>query len=384
MIHVFLGPTLAHRDADALVDAVLHPPVAQGDVLRACADGATTIAIIDGYFELVPSVWHKEILLAMENGVTVCGAASMGALRAAELAPLGMIGVGKVFDWFAGGVLTDDDEVAIVHAPAEDGYRPLSEAMVDIRYRLGLAEEAGLTDAETTRLLTDSAKALHYPDRSLRRVIDSVDPTSSASVRAQLDRLRVWVATPPPGIKERDAVELLTLLANGAIGAGAAGAGEIGIGGTDRRRSAAPGARPVERTVFLDQLETEVARRALVDADGRDPASVTDPDTVLPHGETLGVTRKKVLLRLLIRREAARLGLEVSPGELQAAADDFRRSAGLLSYDETLAWFAGRHISEAAWTAFLRDRVLAAKLDRLLDREIDGAVADHVRLATDP
>ena len=61
------------------------PPVAQGDVLRALAHQPRLIGIIDGYFDTVPAVWHKEILYAMERGVHVFGASSIGALRAVEL-----------------------------------------------------------------------------------------------------------------------------------------------------------------------------------------------------------------------------------------------------------------------------------------------------------
>ena len=74
------------------------------------------IGIIDGYFENIPSVWHKEILWAMSQGIHVFGSASMGALRAAELAPFGMEGVGAIFEAYRDGWLEDDDEVA-----SEDG-----------------------------------------------------------------------------------------------------------------------------------------------------------------------------------------------------------------------------------------------------------------------
>ena len=70
--------------------------MSQGDVYRATLDQVQTIAIIDGYFDRVPAVWHKEILWALNMGIRVIGAASMGAIRAAELAPFGMEGVGRI------------------------------------------------------------------------------------------------------------------------------------------------------------------------------------------------------------------------------------------------------------------------------------------------
>jgi len=56
-----------------------------------------------------PTVWHKEILWAMAQGIHVYGGASIGALRAAELHRLGMTGVGRVFADDRDGILTDDD-----------------------------------------------------------------------------------------------------------------------------------------------------------------------------------------------------------------------------------------------------------------------------------
>src|SRR6185295_3890747 len=91
---LFTGPTLSPREACQRLEAVCLPPAAQGDVYRASLRRPFAIGIIDGYFERVPAVWHKEILWAMSEGIHVFGSASMGALRAAELALFGMIGVG--------------------------------------------------------------------------------------------------------------------------------------------------------------------------------------------------------------------------------------------------------------------------------------------------
>lgn len=96
--YVFLGPTLSLNEAKSCLDAFYCGPVQQGDIVRALDRRAEAIGIIDGFFEVVPSVWHKEILLALSRGVYVCGAGSMGALRAAELAPYGMVGIGTVFE----------------------------------------------------------------------------------------------------------------------------------------------------------------------------------------------------------------------------------------------------------------------------------------------
>ena len=97
------------------------------------------IRTIDGYFDRVPAVWHKEILWAMSRGIHLFGCSSMGALRAAELEAFGMVGVGEVFRMFRDGVLEDDDEVAVIHGPSDAAYVTLTEALVNIRATLASA-----------------------------------------------------------------------------------------------------------------------------------------------------------------------------------------------------------------------------------------------------
>src|SRR5690349_19772488 len=94
---IFAGPSLPPKLRPA-ADRSLEwrPPVRQGDLYRAALARPGIIGIIDGYFEVVPTVWHKEILWAMAEGIHVYGAASLGALRAAELDTFGMKGIGGV------------------------------------------------------------------------------------------------------------------------------------------------------------------------------------------------------------------------------------------------------------------------------------------------
>src|SRR5258706_16458010 len=126
-IFVFLGPTLAVAEASRILDATYLPPVAMGDLydlMKREPEMPRVIAIIDGLFETVPAVWHKEILFALSQGVHVIGSSSMGALRAAELHSFGMKGIGKIFEAYRDGVLDADDEVAVVHGDASSGFLP--------------------------------------------------------------------------------------------------------------------------------------------------------------------------------------------------------------------------------------------------------------------
>lgn len=85
-IAVFLGPSLSVQEAKAIIpDALYFPPAKQGDVLSvAVNEHPNAIVLIDGCFGQSLSVWHKELLFCLSNGIHVFGASSMGAIRAAE------------------------------------------------------------------------------------------------------------------------------------------------------------------------------------------------------------------------------------------------------------------------------------------------------------
>lgn len=171
--YVFLGPSLPVADARRVLDAIYLPPAAVGDVTQLVREARPArIAIVDGYFERMAAVWHKEVLFALEQRCAVFGAASMGALRAAELEAFGMIGVGKVFRAFRRGALTDDDEVAVAHLPGEHGYAAASTAMVELRAGLGLARRRRVVSAAAHDRLVALAKARFYRERSWPQLVD--------------------------------------------------------------------------------------------------------------------------------------------------------------------------------------------------------------------
>ncbi len=202
---VFVGPTL--REV-TLAGADVRPPAGVGDVLRASRERVQRIAIIDGYFERMAAVWHKEILVALDRGIEVWGAASMGALRAAELDVFGMRGVGAIYRAFKRGELVRDDEVAVAHLPGEVGYRPVSDALVNLRDGLARAAKAGIITARTRDALVELARMPFYRERSWARLL--VDGRTAGLPARQLAALEAW---PKPDRKAEDARLLLRTLA---------------------------------------------------------------------------------------------------------------------------------------------------------------------------
>ena len=214
---IFLGPTVTYEEAHQELDVVCLPPASQGDVYRAALKRPSAIGIIDGYFDNVPAVWHKEILWAMSQGIHVFGSSSMGALRAAELAPFGMEGIGWIFEAFRDGVLEDDDEVALIHGPAETGYKNLSEPMVNIRRTLVRAVEEKIISPDTRHIMEVIAKDRFYPDRVYPAILSDARDLDVPST--ELNAFRAWLPQGRIDQKRLDAIAMLramrTFLVNG-------------------------------------------------------------------------------------------------------------------------------------------------------------------------
>jgi hypothetical protein len=204
---IFAGPSLPPRlrPDDARFD--WRPPVRQGELYRAALAHPTVIGVIDGYFEVVPTVWHKEILWAMAQGIHVFGAASIGALRAAELDTFGMRGVGAIYEAYRDGVLEDDEEVAVLHGPEELGYPPLTEAMVNIRATLAEAVRCDVIRPELTERFIAVAKVLFYKERSYEKMLRSAAEAGLST--APLRDLAAWLLEGRVDLKRRDAEAML-------------------------------------------------------------------------------------------------------------------------------------------------------------------------------
>lgn len=338
---VFLGPTLAPAEAALHSSANVLPPARLGDVYDAVTRlEARAIGLVDGLFGATPAVWHKEILFALSRGVRVFGASSMGALRAAELHVFGMEGVGAIFEAFVAGELTDDDEVAVAHGPAESGFRPLSEALVNLRHGLRLAERAGSIAPATHRTLLAHAKATFYAERSWQALFRAAPGLGVGE--DELAGLRAHVARVRPNRKRDDAILLLRAM--------------TACGGED----IAP-CEPrfdFEATTFWEALVAASGRR---DAAGPRDEALARHALLAPGGDEL---RRAALLLALVLAEAERHGLEVGPAELRAAAEKFRRARGLHGREATIAWLEGQGLGPAEYDALLRAEALVEAVAR--------------------
>jgi hypothetical protein len=208
---IFTGPSLPPSRAPVFPALTWRPPVRQGDVYRAALSRPALIGIIDGYFESVATVWHKEILWAMAQGIHVYGAASIGALRASELADFGMRGIGQIYQQFLSEALADDDEVAVLHGPAEVDYVPVTEAMVNVRATISRALQLEVVTPPTAATLLGIAKSLFYKERTYEAIL-----SNATALGVSQNDVRCFAAWLPEGRidqKRLDALEMVEAMA---------------------------------------------------------------------------------------------------------------------------------------------------------------------------
>ncbi len=208
---LFVGPTLHDLvESGCLTSAPslrCSPPAIQGDIARATKSGANVIGLVDGRYEDVAAPWHKEILFAIEEGVTVLGAGSLGALRAAECAAFGMIGVGDIFRRYLSGELVDDSDVAQCHAPAELGNFPTTEALVNVEATIFRTKATGEIDAVEASKLAVLARRIFFKQLTFEQLASLRHPNSAAAAKLveTLNRNRV-------DAKRADALELVAAM----------------------------------------------------------------------------------------------------------------------------------------------------------------------------
>jgi|SRR5215813_2712622 len=206
---VFLGPSLDSKEAKEYLEAEYLPPIRRGDLPRVIGEGAQAIGIVDGEFGQSLAVSVMEIAAGLRRGVRIWGAASMGALRAAECQSLGMVGVGWIFEKYSEGALLADDEVALIFDPRN--CRATTIPLVNIRWTLQTAISAGfLTEACETGIL-DLARTIRYADRTFAALLESA---SGSPFRSKMERLVEYMRENPiqSDRKRLDAILLLAAM----------------------------------------------------------------------------------------------------------------------------------------------------------------------------
>ncbi len=370
---VFVGPTIDPEIVAGLAPGVtVVPPVERGDVRAAVLAGYRVLGLIDGYFEHVPSVWHKEILMALDEGCSVVGASSLGALRAAELEPFGMEGVGRVFELVAEGVLSDAD-VAVAHGPAP-AFERFSEPHANVHVTVEAASAAGVLDSHQADLVIEVSRSLFYPQRVYPELIRRAEERGLPTAAAR--RLETWLEHGAIDAKAEDAVILVERCR------------ELRTGGASRD----PVGFSMSITAqFLDMCHEEDLRRATGAID-RYSHSVVEEALLDPElGPDLWDRARS---RHLAHGYATLAGIRPTQQLVDEASDDLRRTLNLVDATALEQWLEVNDLDLDGYAEMVRRHCLSlwsqnrigrrAGQDSLLDDlRISGRYADLARRAAD-
>ena len=331
---------MALEEAKSILDAHYLPPARHGDMLSAVHNfRPSVIGLVDGEFSQALSVWHKEILYALEEGIQVYGAASMGALRAAETESFGMVGVGKIFSMYKNEILQDDDEVALQYSLESDGYRNLSMPMVNIRATLEHAFEEGRINRMELDRTVKLAKSLFFRNRVVhtirQKMLDSnIDETSADNVCKSLENHYV-------DIKREDTRELLRMLVSAPTKTVTQWSWSLNQSAQFRKM-----VNQERKTQHsgVDVSQSQIARYI----------ALHDPD----FNENNFNARNRMLVQLL----AETLNVCIDPAEIDAESERFRTREHLLGQEAFDSWLDRNDLDEKMFKTLMQEISICRKM----------------------
>jgi len=207
---VFLGPSLTVERAKTILDADYRRPAKKGDLLQLVLRETEVVAgLVDGFFlQDYPPTPIEVYNLVKKKGTVLYGSSSLGALRALELSKYGMIGVGKIYNLFRRGILDSDDEVAVSFTDYSN-YK--SEALIDIRYNLFLAEKKSVINNDTKKRILKVSRNIYFPYRTYDDILDVCKQKYPANIHF-IEQFRQYLKTDKKSLKEIDAILLLNTI----------------------------------------------------------------------------------------------------------------------------------------------------------------------------
>lgn len=209
--HVFAGITLNSTEVlEIHPQAIVHPPVERGQVLSLLPEQPERILIIDGNVYPKMAVTHKELLLALHQGVKLFGCSAIGALRAVELNRFGMNGRGRIYRCLARGEVMADDEVLAPPAIQGCNEDPQSVTLIDLRLLLTYDLDLG-TGQEIRNKFLCKVKKLHFSMRTIERILAAAQ--ASGFEQTALGGLERFFSDRTKRASHADAVEALGELA---------------------------------------------------------------------------------------------------------------------------------------------------------------------------
>jgi hypothetical protein len=245
----------------------------------------------------------------------------------------------------------------VIHGDQDTGYRPLSEAMVNIRATLEHARaEAVLTPATCAALVT-MAKQTFYPDRSYSSLLARAAETGLPA--AELAALREFLPTGRRDQKREDALSMLRAM-------------------RDHMQSE-PGPKrvdyPFAHTDAWEQLVNQVNRR-------HKRAQVSD-DQLLDELQIAGrlpALRRAALTRALALDEARRQSVVVNPPMLEQAVAAFSREHRLTGTPQLERWLREQRMDYETLAELLSEQASIHWVETMFQPDLIKHLVNHLRM----
>lgn len=208
MIYVFAGPSISQaKIISQLPDSHCLPPAKASSIYDLIDNppsfNVSAIVLIDGFYHSTLSIRHKEIIYALKQKIPVFGSSSMGALRASELHEFGMIGIGRIYDFFSKSLFSSDAEVAVTHQDSFP-YQSFSLPLINLRFTLEDLQLHGFISMNHMSDLLEKLASTHFSELTFEFLENN--PVFSSSYQLIKDNYVDW--------KCRDALSCLSYVAS--------------------------------------------------------------------------------------------------------------------------------------------------------------------------
>jgi hypothetical protein len=119
---------------------------------------------------------------------------------------------------------------------------------------------------------------------------------------------------------------------------------------------------------------------AAITSDGNGWSTPSGYADLTASGETPAVVRKKVLLRILARREADLANIHLTDADIQLTVDAFRQSYDLVEDDKLAQWIEASGIRADGYAAAMRDLTIVRLVEEHYAKEIDELVPGQIAI----
>jgi len=205
---IFAGPSIALINNEILKYFEIRPPIQRNQLENLLNEYSEPqrVVIIDGIYGSNLTNTPRECRWLLQEGWELIGCSSLGALRASELWPVGMIGVGEVYNLFRLNILKSDADVAVAY---DQNNNELTISMVLIRKVIAILLEKNILTQSIGRKLLKAAQLITWYERGTDIVIEEWANLLNRSELHLVEKLLMDEKINP---KKTDALQIINML----------------------------------------------------------------------------------------------------------------------------------------------------------------------------